>query len=72
MSAIGEALKALRTVLMMQEDVRVLKQTAADQSERLAQLAEAHGHLRDRVARLEGFIEGAAMASGNRRPRIEG
>jgi hypothetical protein len=68
-SAIGDALKALRTVLMMQEDVRLLKETVNSQSERLARLAEAHGALRDRVSRLEGVIEGAAIAS--RQHRIE-
>ena len=67
MSAIGDALKALRTVLMMQEDVRVLKESARAQSERLASLAEAHGALRERVSRLEGVIEGASMASRQRR-----
>lgn len=67
MSAIGDALKALRTVLLMQDDVRMLKETVSAQSERLLRLAEAHGALRDRVSRLEGMIEGAAMASRQRR-----
>ena len=70
MSAIGDALKALRTVLLMQEDMRLLKQTAVAQGEQLTRLAQAHGELRDRVSRIEGFIEGAAAAS--RQPRIEG
>ena len=67
MSSIGDALKALRTVLLMQEDLRVLKEAVGAQSERLARLAEAHGELRDRVSRLEGVIEGAAMVSRQRR-----
>ena len=67
MSGIGDALKALRTVLLLQEDVRLLKDTAKAQSERLSRLAEAHGELRDRVSRLEGVIEGAAMAARQRR-----
>lgn len=67
MSAIGDALKALRAVLSMQDDVRVLKEAVGAQSERLMRLAEAHGALRDRVSRLEGVIEGAAMASRQRR-----
>ena len=69
MSAIGDALKALRTVLLLQDDVRILKQTAVAQGQHLARLAEAHADLRDRVSRLEGMIEGAAMA--NRLRRIE-
>lgn len=67
MSAIGDALKALRTVLLLQEDVRLLKHTAVMQGDQLARLAEAHGKLRDRVSRLEGVIEGAAMAVRQRR-----
>ena len=67
MSAIGDALKALRSVLLLQEEVRMLKDSAQAQSERLARLAEAHGDLRDRVSRLEGLIEGAVMATRQRR-----
>ena len=67
MSAIGDALKALRTVLMLQEDVRLLKQAAVMQGEQLARLAGAHADLRDRVSRLEGMIEGAAIAMRQRR-----
>jgi hypothetical protein len=69
-STIGEALKALRTVLLMQDDVRFLKDAATAQSERLSRLAEAHGDLRDRVSRLEGMIEGVAMAAARQR-RLE-
>lgn len=73
MSTLGDAVKALRTVLLMQEDVRSLKDAAQAQSERLAKLAEAHAELRDRVSRIEGMIEGAAMASGRAAPpRIDG
>lgn len=74
MSGFADAVKALRTVLMMQEDVRILKETAKAQSERLARLAEAHGELRDRVSRLEGVIEGVALSARRAPgpPRIEG
>lgn len=73
MSAIGDALKALRDVLLLQHEVGELKASAIEQSKQLAQLAQAHGRLRDRVSRLEGIIEGAAMASGRAvQPRIEG
>ena len=67
MSGYGDALQALRTVLMMQEDIRQLKESVKSQSDSFARLAEAHGELRDRVSRLEGVIEGAAMASRQRR-----
>jgi hypothetical protein len=72
MSTMGDAFKAFQSVLLMREDIRSLKDAAKEQSERLAQLAEAHAALRDRVSRLEGIIEGAAMASGrSAQPRIE-
>ena len=67
MTAIADAVKALRTVLSMQDDIRALKDAASAQSDRLSRLAEAHGELRDRVSRLEGVIEGAAMATRQRR-----
>lgn len=67
MSTLGDALKALRGVLLLQNEVRALKEAAQAQSERLVRLAEAHSELRDRVSRLEGIIEGAAMASRQRR-----
>jgi uncharacterized protein YdcH (DUF465 family) len=66
-TAIADAVKALRTVLSMQDDIRALKDAASAQSDRLSRLAEAHGELRDRVSRLEGVIEGAAMATLQRR-----
>jgi hypothetical protein len=64
---IGDTIKGIRNVLLLQEDIRRLKDSAAGQGERLAALAEAHANLRDRVARLEGMIEGAAMAGRQRR-----
>ena len=67
MTAIADAVKALRTVLSMQDDIRALKDAASAQSDRLSRLAEAHGELRNRVSRLEGVIEGAAMATRQRR-----
>lgn len=67
MSLIGDTIKALRNVLLLQEDVRQLKDMVTSQSGRLAALAEAHATLRERVSRLEGVIEGAAMATRQRR-----
>ncbi len=71
MSFMGDTVKAIRNVLLLQEDVRLLKDAAQTQSQRLASLAEAHGDLRDRVSRIEGVIEGAAMAAGRQQRRIE-
>lgn len=73
MSAVGDALKALRTVLLLQEDVKALKDAVQSQGERVTRLAEAHGDLRDRVSTIEGYLRGrsesAAMPDV---PRIEG
>lgn len=67
MSFAGDTIKAVRNVLMLQEDVKRLKEWSQSHSERLATLAEAHADLRDRVSRLEGVIEGAAMVARQRR-----
>ncbi len=67
MSFVGDTVKAVRNVLLLQEDVKQLKEIAGKQSDRLSRLAEAHAELRDRVSRLEGIIEGAAMATRQRR-----
>ena len=67
MTFIGDTVKGIRNVLLLQEDIRRLKESAASQGERLATLAEAHGDLRGRVSRLEGMIEGVAMAGRQRR-----
>ena len=73
MSFVGDTIKAIRNVLLLQEDVKHLRDSARVQSDRLIALAEAHALLRDRVSRIEGIIEGAAMASGaGAQPRIEG
>ena len=67
MSTFGDALKALRQVVLLQSrldqmDGRIVK-LGAD----LDGLVDAVGSLRDRVSRLEGVIEGAAMATRQRR-----
>ena len=69
MSASGRALGFLKTILTIKEQLDALGRDMAALNMRLSRLAEAHGDLRDRVSRLEGIIEGAAMAM--RQPRIE-
>jgi hypothetical protein len=71
MSAGEKVFGALKTVMTLKEQLDGLGKDLGDLNIRVSQLAEAHGALRDRVSRLEGVIEGAAMASG-RQPRIEG
>lgn len=72
MSGVGDALSAVQSVLLLREEVRLLNEASQAQSSRLTQLAEAHAALRDRVSRLEGFLEGAAAGARAQQPRIEG
>lgn len=70
--SVGEKMfGALKTVLTLKEQLDGLGKDLGILNGRLSGLAEAHGALRDRVSRLEGIIEGAAMAGGCQ-PRIEG
>ncbi len=67
MSATEKALGAIKAVLTLKEQLDALGRDMAGLNARLSGLATAHGDLRDRVSRLEGVIEGAAMASRQRR-----
>lgn len=70
MSIASDALKAIRTTLLLQDDVRRLSETVRAQGDRLTHLSDGMANLRDRVSRLEGVIEGASMAVRQR--QIEG
>lgn len=63
MSSFGDALKGIRQVLQMQATVEHLERDVDKLAGDVESLASAHGALRERVSRLEGFIEGAAVAS---------
>ncbi|WP_019515540.1 hypothetical protein [Sphingomonas sp. Mn802worker] len=67
MSAGERALNAIKTIFTLKEQVDGLGRDIAAMNTRVSRLAEAHGELRDRVSRLEGIIEGAAMAARQRR-----
>ena len=67
MSTISDTLKAIRAVLLLQDKVAQLTQTVESQGSRLNRLADAHADLRDRVSRLEGFLDGATAATRQRR-----
>lgn len=67
MSAFGDVFGAFKQVILLQSrmdqlDGRITR-TAAD----IDGLTDALAALRDRVSRLEGVIEGAAMAARQRR-----
>jgi len=63
MSGFSDALTALKNVVLMQERLVAMRDEQQRIGADLDGLAEVVGLLRDRVSRLEGIIEGAAMAS---------
>ncbi len=67
MSAGEKAFGVFKTILTLKDQLDGLGRDVAQLNGRLVGLAEAHGDLRDRVSRLEGMIEGAAMAGRQRR-----
>ncbi|MBY0306210.1 MAG: hypothetical protein B7Y43_16470 [Sphingomonas sp. 28-62-20] len=67
MSAFGDAFTALKSVILMQSRLDQLDKRMATMASDMDGLTEAMGMLRDRVSRMEGIIEGAAMASRQRR-----
>lgn len=71
MSAGEKAFGVFKTILTLKDQLDGLDRDVAQLNGRLVGLAGAHGDLRDRVSRLEGMIEGAAMAAGRHQRRIE-
>ncbi len=71
MSAGEKAFGVFKTILTLKDQLDGLGRDVAQLNGRLVGLAGAHGDLRDRVSRLEGMIEGAAMAAGRQQRRIE-
>ena len=67
MSITDRAVGFVRTMFTVKEQLDALGRDVSAMSGRLTRLAEAHGDLRDRVSRLEGIIEGAALVSRQRR-----
>ena len=66
MSAFGDAMTAIKEVVLLKSRVETLDQRIGSVSDDLDGLADMVASVRDRVSRLEGVIEGAAMASGSR------
>lgn len=67
MSVFGDAVAAIREVILMQSRINQLDQRMVTMASDMEGLADALVNVRDRVSRLEGIIEGAAMASRQRR-----
>ncbi|HVF92959.1 MAG TPA: hypothetical protein VM900_01450 [Sphingomonas sp.] len=72
MSAGEKAFGLIKTVFTVKDQVEAMGRDITALGEKVTRLAESHVALRERVSRIEGLIEGAAMARGVQPPRIEG
>ena len=66
MSGLGEAFAALKNVALLHERVGNLRGDVEKLNTNVAGLREYAAAIDNRLARLEGFIDGAATASGRR------
>lgn len=69
MSTGEKAFNLLKSMMLMTERFDMLDARIKVVSSDQAALAQSHAELAQRVARLEGFIEGAVAATG-REPRL--
>ncbi len=72
MSASEKVFSLIKTVFTVKDQVEAMSRDITALGERVTRLAESHVALRERVSRIEGLIEGAAMARAAHPPRIEG
>ncbi len=69
MSVAESAIRAVRDVLIMHKQLFDVERGLASTREGLIALTQAVGLLNARVVKLEGIIEGVAMASPQMQPR---
>ncbi|WP_375420076.1 hypothetical protein [uncultured Sphingomonas sp.] len=72
MSAGEKAFGLIKTVFTVKDQIEAMGRDITALGERVTRLTESHVSLRERVSRIEGLIEGAAMARNTLPPRIEG
>ena len=73
MSALGEALKGIKELLLLQSQVQNLERAIENRSEAMKLLGRDLIDVDRPVARIEGVMEGASRASpAPRRPRLSG
>lgn len=70
MSALGDALKGIRQVLLLQDQVQRLESLAGSQSQAIDRLADDLIAVDKRVVRIETMIEMTTRSA--QAPRIEG
>lgn len=63
MSALGEALKGIKELLLLQSQVQNLERAVDGQNDAMKQLARDLIAVDRRVTRIEGVMEGVARAS---------
>ena len=72
MSTLGDALKALKTVLLIEENVSRLQQDVGSLSDEVRRIRDYSGEIDKRVVRIETMIEMTARTPSQPRiPRIE-
>ena len=71
MSTFGDVFGAMRQVILTQSRLDQLDTRMTRMAGDIDGLADGIASLRDRISRLEGMIEGAAMAVGRQQRRIE-
>ena len=58
---------AFKSFVLYQETIKAMREDMAALARDVSALGNAHADLRDRVSRIEGVLEGAAMAARQRR-----
>ncbi|MBE2991764.1 hypothetical protein IFR23_07015 [Sphingomonas sp. CFBP 13603] len=71
MSPFGDIFGAMRQVILTQARLDQLDVRMTRMAGDIDGLADGISSLRDRISRLEGIIEGAAMAASRQQRRIE-
>lgn len=67
MSSLSDAFKAIQQVMLMQSRIEQLEHSNTRVGQDVKGIARAVDHLGERVARIEGFIDGVATASRPKR-----
>jgi hypothetical protein len=64
MGALSDALQALKKVILIEENVSRLQKDVVDLAGEVRRTRDYAGSIDQRVARIEGVLQGAAMARG--------
>lgn len=70
MTAFGDALGAVKQVILLSERMEAMDKRISALASDVDGLATSTGNLRDRVSRLEGFLEGVGAGRSAAGPRL--